>query len=79
MEIPDAEAAVDREGEKLENLPAWQMTKVNRKKEVTQKAQDGGTVHFGTLMDICQNAELEQKFRTFEGRVVLRGDVVRTT
>ena len=36
------------------------------------------TIHFGTLMDLChlKNSELEQiGSRTYEGRVVLRGDV----
>ena len=28
MKIPDAKAAVDKEWEKLEKLPAWQMTNV---------------------------------------------------
>ena len=31
MQIPDAEAAVEKEWEKLENLQAWQMTKVKSK------------------------------------------------
>ena len=41
MKIPDMKAAVDKEWEKLENLPAWQMTKVKSKKEVIQEAQKG--------------------------------------
>ena len=32
MKIPDAKAASDKAWEKLENLPAWQMTKVSGKK-----------------------------------------------
>ena len=32
MKIPDAKAAVDKEWEKPENLPTWQMTKVKSKK-----------------------------------------------
>ena len=34
---------------------------------------------FASLMDIChlENAELERKHQTFEGRVVLRGDIVK--
>ena len=39
MKIQDAEAAVGKEWEKLEKLPAWQMTKVKSKKEVIQEAQ----------------------------------------
>ena len=38
MKIPDAKAAVDEKWEKLEKLPAWQMTKVKRKKEVILEA-----------------------------------------
>ena len=37
MKISDAEAAVDKEWEKLENLPAWQVTKFNIKKEGSLK------------------------------------------
>ena len=32
VKIPDAKAAVEKEWEKLEKLPAWQMSKVRRKK-----------------------------------------------
>ena len=34
MRIPDSKAAVDKEWEKLEKLPAWKMTKVRSKREV---------------------------------------------
>ena len=37
-EILDAKAAVDEEWEKLEKLPAWQMTKVKSKREVTPRS-----------------------------------------
>ena len=39
MKILDAQAAVDKEWEKLEKLPAWQMTKVKSKTQVIQEAQ----------------------------------------
>ena len=32
MKIPDAEAAVDKEWEKLEEFPAWHLNKVKTKK-----------------------------------------------
>ena len=32
MKIPDAQAAVDKELEKLEKMPAWQVTKVRNKR-----------------------------------------------
>ena len=37
------------------------------------------TVHSASLMDIChlKNAELEAKHQQYNGRVVLRGDVVK--
>ena len=39
----------------------------------------GAKVHFASLMDIChlKNAELEAKHQKYNGRVVLRGDIVK--
>ena len=77
MNIQDA---VDKEWDKLEKLPAWQVTKVKSKKEVIEKSQkEAGTIHVATLMDLChlKNSELEPKFPKYRGRVVLRGDVVK--
>ena len=39
----------------------------------------GEKVHFASLMDIChlKNAELEAKHQKYQGRVVLRGDIVK--
>ena len=52
MKIPAAKAAVVKEWEKLEKIPAWDLTKVRSAK-----------VHFASLMDIChlKNAELKTK------------------
>ena len=80
MKIPAAKAAVDKEWEKLEKIPAWDLTKVRSKKEVIDEARTkGANVHFASLMDICplKNAELEPKHQKYKGRVVLRGDIVR--
>ena len=80
MKSLDAKAAVDKEWEKLEKLPAWQMTKVKNKREVILEAQkEQRTVHFATPMDIChlKNAELEPKYQKYKGRVVLRSDIVK--
>ena len=80
MKIPAAKAAVDKEWEKLEKTSAWSLTKVRSKKEVIDEARtSGATVHFSSLMDICQlkNAELEAKHQKYEGRIVLRGDIVK--
>ena len=38
MEIPDAKAAVDKEWQKLETIPAWQLGEVKSKKEVILEA-----------------------------------------
>ena len=80
MKIPAAEAAVDKEWEKLEKIPAWNKTKVRSKSEVIDEASTkGAKVHFASLMDIChlKNAELETKHQKYKGRVVLRGDIVK--
>ena len=64
MKIPAAKAAVDKEWEKLEKIPAWDLTKVKSEKEVIDEAMTkGAKVHFASLMDIChlKNAELEAK------------------
>ena len=80
MKIPTAKAAVVKEWEKLEKIPAWDLTKVRSKKEVIDEARTkGAKVHFASLMDIChlKNAELEAKHQKYKGRVVLRGDIVK--
>ena len=80
MKIPAAKAAVDKEWQKLEKIPAWDLTRVRSKKEVIDEARTkGAKVHFASLMDIChlKNAELETKHQKYKGRVVLRGDVVK--
>ena len=78
MKIPAAKAAVDKEWEKLEKIPAWDKTKVRSKKEVIDEARkEGRKVHFASLMDIChlKNTELETKHQKYKGRVVLQGDI----
>ena len=80
MKIHAAEAAVEKEWEKLEKIPAWNLTKVRSKKKVIGEARTSGAkVHFASLMDIChlKNAELEAKNQKYKGRVVLRGDIVK--
>ena len=78
--IPDAKAALDKGWEKLEKLPAWQLSKVKSKKEVIKEAQKKKkNIHFATLMDIChlKNAELEPKHQKYKGRAVFRGDILK--
>ena len=80
MKIPATKAAVDKEWEKLEKIPAWNLTKVRSKSEVIDEARTkGAKVHFASLMDIChlKNAELETQHQKYKGRVVLRGDIVK--
>ena len=46
VKIPNAEAAVEQECEKLENTLEWQLTKVRNKSEVVAGARnEGKTVH----------------------------------
>ena len=80
MKIPAAKAAVDKEWEKLEKIPAWDLTKLRNKSEVIDEARTKGRkVHFVSLMDTChlKNAELETKHQKYRGRVVVRGDIVK--
>ena len=64
MKIPAAKAAVDKEWEKLEKIPSWDLTKVRSKSEVIDEARTkGAKVHFASLMDIChlKNADIGDK------------------
>ena len=78
--IPAAKAAVDKKWEKLEKIPAWDLTKVRSKKEVIDEARtEGAKVLFASLMDIChlKSAELEAKHQKYKGRVVLQSNTVK--
>ena len=80
MKIPAAKGAVDKEWEKHEKIPAWDLTKVRSKSKVIDEARTkGAKVHFASLLDIChlKNAELETKHQKYKGRVALRGDIVK--
>ena len=64
MKILDAKAAVNKEWEKLEKIPAWQMNKVKSKKDVLLGAQEAKKkAHFAALMDIChfKNFQIKNK------------------
>ena len=72
MKIPVAKAAVVKEWEKLEKIPAWDMHDKSETSEVIDEARTKGMkVHFASLMDIChlKNAELEAKHQKYKGRV----------
>ena len=78
MKILGAKAAVDKEWEELEKIPAWQLTKVRNKKEVIDDAKkESKTVHVASFMDLChfKNSELEPRHQKYKGRVVLGGIV----
>ena len=76
LEVPDAKAAVEKEWEQLEKIPAWQLTKVRNKNEVIAEARnEGRKVHFASLMDICHLKSSESTFQKYKGRVALRGDI----
>ena len=67
LKIPKAKAAVEKVWEKLEKVPAWPLTKVRNKKEVISEPRNNGyTVHFASLMDLChlKNSEIEPNFRS---------------
>ena len=56
MKIPLAKAAVDKEWEKLEKIPAWDLTKVRSKSEVIDEARTkGAKVHFVSRVCACVN------------------------
>ena len=80
MKVPAAKAAVGKEWETVEKIPAWDIRKVRNKSEVIDEARTkGAKVHFASLMDICylKIAELKAKHQKNKGRVVLRGDIVK--
>ena len=71
---------MNKEWNKLETIPAWDLGKVKSKKEVVLEAQRvRNKVHFATSMDIChlKNAELDPIIQKYKGRVVFRGDIVK--
>ena len=49
-----------------------------KKKIIDEGRKEGKTVHFASIMDIChlKNSELEPQFQNYNGRVVIRGDMV---
>ena len=50
MKIPAAKAAVDKEWEKLEHIPAWDLTKIRSKSEVIDETRTkGAKVHFASI------------------------------
>ena len=54
---------MEKEWEKLEKIPAWQLTKVRNKKDVIDEART-------SLMDLShlKNSELEPQYHKYKGR-----------
>ena len=81
MKISDAKAALEKKNgksSKRSKLGSW--VKSRAKGRLFWKHREKKSkVHFASLMDLChlKNAELEQKFQRYKGRVVLRGDSVK--
>ena len=79
MKISDAKAAVEKMRKTQDNT-CMTADESQKQKEVIEEARnEGRTVHFASLMDLChlKNSELEPKFQKYKGRVVLRGDIVK--
>ena len=76
----EARKAVDKEWDKLADKKAWILESVREYEQVRNEATSTGkTVHFGDLMRLChvKHSELAEKYHSFKGRVVFRGDNVR--
>ena len=77
VKIPSAEAAVDKEWEKLEKISAWNLTKVRSKKEVIEEARTScAKVHCASLMDICHLKMLNWRQNTKNTKVELNSEVI---
>ena len=60
---------------------AWDLSRVRPKEDVKQEAERlGKVVHFGALLTLChqKHAELAEALRSYKGRIVFRGDCVKT-
>ena len=80
---PEAQAAMDKELERLRAINTWDESKVREMSKVRAEARSAGKeVHFGQVAGICveKNYELPKtdKNRKFKGRIVFLGDQVKT-
>ena len=69
-----------RNGKRLRQFQHGDWKKLKSKKEVIKEAQNNNNkVHFASLMGLChlKNAEWEPHFQKYQGRVVLRRDIVK--
>ena len=76
MKIRDGKAAVNKEWKKIETIPAWQLEKVRRKKEVIKEAQMLGMLcktnlsHDGQVTDGTLFFRRDLSHRVCDGRVI---------
>ena len=79
LKIEEGKKALEKEWSKLEKIKAWDLSSVQPKEKVRQRAiKEGKTVHFGSLMELChvKHSELDRKYWIYKGRLVFRGDCV---
>ena len=77
IKIPAANAAVDKEREKLEKISAWNLRKARSKKEVMNEARTkDAKVHFASLMDICHVKMLNWRQSTKNTKGELYSEVI---
>ena len=77
MKILAANAAVDKEWEKLEKISSWNLIKVRSKKEVIDEARTSdATVHFTSSMDTCHLKMLNWRQDTKNTEVELCSEVI---
>ena len=79
MKIPDAKEAVEKLEKTGENSSMAADESQNKMEVIAEARNKEKTEHFASLMDLChlKNSELEPQFQKYQGRVVLRGDVVK--
>jgi hypothetical protein len=80
--VPEAQAALDVEWNKLCKATAWLEDKVKEWKDVAHSAQSAGQkAHVGRVFELCveKGSELPKgsKGRKYKGRSVFQGDQVK--
>ena len=73
IKLSNAQAAADKEWDKLKHLPSRDFKKVKPRSEV-QRAKKERSVPFGSLMDLC-HLHLEEHFQNYKERVPEGGNV----
>ena len=77
MKIPATKAAVDKEWAQLEKFSAWNLTKVQSKKDVIDEAKNSGDkVHFASLMHEFHLTHAELKAKHQKTKVEMYSEVI---